>query len=309
MKNNQSKSSKRLYKEILENYYSEGSIKKSKEDKFFERWTKAFLDLRECEQIYMNDDSLPPSDLTYYLSDDNISLSLKVNNELIISSEDPDEDGIEEPDNDVSGLSLSPIHSRYDDKYDNYIVGIRFKIASQMGYNIEYISKDLDDLKKIKTEIDNYIERIENRSTLIKVKGYGLDYEFVTQSAFGQFPYGDDERSEYLRVDHGFSKYFQVVNVIRTNYGEDWYVEGNEINKNDYNFKISIVSYPCTFSFYVQNKFKTFNSESKNDDGRSNVLLAKMKEFNIPSPAHAYEDYIIEEVRVVKGGEEWILGS
>jgi hypothetical protein len=34
-----------------------------------------------------------------------------------------------------------------------------------------------------------------------------------------------------------------------------------------------------------------------------------MKKLKLPNSGHAYEDFVIERVRKVKGGEEWILGS
>ena len=34
-----------------------------------------------------------------------------------------------------------------------------------------------------------------------------------------------------------------------------------------------------------------------------------MKKIKLPNSGHAYEDFVIEGVIKVKGGEEWILGS
>ena len=34
-----------------------------------------------------------------------------------------------------------------------------------------------------------------------------------------------------------------------------------------------------------------------------------MYELAVESPCHAYEDYVIEIVRKVRGGEHWYLGS
>ena len=77
--------------------------------------------------------------------------------------------------------------------------------------------------------------------------------------------------------------------------------------KNIIPYKISVIGYPCTFKFTVSKPFKPFNYDE--DDGRNELLLKKMYELAVESPCHAYEDYVIEIVRKVRGGEHWYLGS
>jgi len=79
------------------------------------------------------------------------------------------------------------------------------------------------------------------------------------------------------------------------------------VSKNNTPYKISVIEYPCSFQFKVDKPFKTFNYDE--DDGRNKVLLKKMYEMGVQSPNHAYEDYCIEIVRKVRGGEHWYLGS
>ena len=38
-------------------------------------------------------------------------------------------------------------------------------------------------------------------------------------------------------------------------------------------------------------------------------ILKKMYQLNVPSPCHAYEDYVIEHVQQFTYGEYWHLGS
>ena len=50
---------------------------------------------------------------------------------------------------------------------------------------------------------------------------------------------------------------------------------------------------------YITNFWKVVNWD----------FVTKMYEMKIHSPSHAYEDYVIENVRKVRGGEHWHLGS
>ena len=34
-----------------------------------------------------------------------------------------------------------------------------------------------------------------------------------------------------------------------------------------------------------------------------------MKKLKLPNSSHAYEDFVIEQVIDIEGGEEWVLGS
>ena len=52
-----------------------------------------------------------------------------------------------------------------------------------------------------------------------------------------------------------------------------------------------------------------YYNKTKYDEERQNFLLSKMKKLKLPNSGHAYEDFVIERVKKVKGGEVWILGS
>ena len=95
--------------------------------------------------------------------------------------------------------------------------------------------------------------------------------------------------------------------------GEEWHISFDGVEDIDLknSFKISIKGYPDTFSFTVFKKFKPFDNDDfeADDDGRGQILLIKMYELAVKTNGHAYEDFVIERVKKVKGGEEWILGS
>jgi hypothetical protein len=118
-------------------------------------------------------------------------------------------------------------------------------------------------------------------------------------------------RSLFLKQKLG--DYYQLHNVTKIENGEEWQLKSENIeNESDMNqYKISINGYPDTFSFFVTKKFKPFNNEDPeaDDDGRSAILIIKMYELKADTNGHAYEDFVIEQVIDIEGGEEWVLGS
>lgn len=73
--------------------------------------------------------------------------------------------------------------------------------------------------------------------------------------------------------------------------------------------KITIEHYPATFSFNTRAKLPKFNRNSYSCKVRQKLLLKNLKKFNIDSPCHAYEDYVVELVHKTSNGEIWRLGS
>jgi len=116
-------------------------------------------------------------------------------------------------------------------------------------------------------------------------------------------------RTEVLKCDHGLHKNFKVVKVERNHIGDEtWYVEGFEEDNSDL-YKIKISGYPCDFTFITKKPFKVDYNKTKYDEERQKFLLSKMKKLKLPNSGHAYEDFVIEQVIDIEGGEEWILGS
>jgi hypothetical protein len=71
--------------------------------------------------------------------------------------------------------------------------------------------------------------------------------------------------------------------------------------------RIWIEDYPATFVFSTVAKLKPFKYGCKQ---RGAILLRALYRKGIKSPCHAYEDYIVESVRVsAKNEETWFLGS
>ena len=152
---------------------------------------------------------------------------------------------------------------------------------------------------------------VEIRGTEINVIGYPCNFKFYTIENITNEPINSDFRTKILQSKLG-EKYF-VEKVKRKGNIEEWHIKSDGINAKDLEkeYKITIKGYPDTFSFLVYKKFKPFDNEDfeADDDGRIDILLIKMYELNVNSNGHAYEDFVIERVKKVKGGEEWILGS
>ena len=179
-----------------------------------------------------------------------------------------------------------------------------------MGYILNYTNTDLNELKELQRKLNLYIDKIERRLSHITVIGCGVEYEYdSTNSGYDLSQSDIDYRTEILKNDHGLHKNFKVVKVERNNIGDEtWHVEGFEEENSDL-FKIKIQGYPCDFTFISKKPFNEDYNKTKYDEERQNFLLSKMKKLKLPNSGHAYEDFVIERVKKVKGGEEWILGS
>ena len=283
---------------------------------FLKRCLVAVLELKNCEEDYIKNNN---EDFNFWPFFDGIDLGelnnfwkININNPKIL----PDDSllGLQEVDvrkseNDNSNLHIFPVFDRLDDDtHTNKIVGIKFSLSSQMGYEINYKNVELDELKNIQKKLDLYIDKIENGSR-ITVFGYGSKYEFNSTSSNDLSEADLRYRSEVFRDGHGLPDIFKVVKVERNEIGDEtWYVEGFEDEKID-NYKIKIIDYPCTFTFIASKPFKRYNKKVEYDDERQEFLYSKMKQFNLPSNGHSYEDFIIERVEKIENGEEWILGS
>jgi hypothetical protein len=317
---NKNTSTKEQFDLIQENYIkqcAEDGIEKGLKKDFFDKAIHAILELRKCEDEYSQDKSLNYPIQTYFEGIDCPELDelcrININNDKILpetSISFDSENFIDQPDNDFSGVYLEPVFDRLSDtKYINGIVGVKFIIQSQMGYEIQKTEVDIDSLKRLREQLNDYIERIEEKKSKVKVYGYGSIYEFNTHADFVEFPEDLIERTERLICDHGFPDKFSVTRVERDRLGDEiWYVEGfEELNSNKY--KIILDGYPCRFTFVVSKQFKPFNKENNYDEERQSFLVRKMKKFKLPTNGHDYTDFIIEHVEKFKGGEVWVLGS
>ena len=66
-------------------------------------------------------------------------------------------------------------------------------------------------------------------------------------------------------------------------------------------------TYP--FSFETSIKLPKFKYEVKGCTRRQKLLVEQMTKQDIPSPYHAYVEYVIEQVEIKDGTEYWHLGS
>jgi len=318
---------KEKYDYLMKRYYSDiVSGVKTKENLLFERSLHAILEIQECEEIYLKDKKthidfeyfhIQLEDSEKYNGIKNESkkefFELKINNDQI-SSADFEWIGEayvkEKEDKDYSEISASPLFDMYvKNKFTNRILGIKFIIKSQMGYNIHFAETDIRNLKKLQKDINEIITKIENEKKTYIVIGCGPLYKFESTSDYFKFPKEAKDRTEILKIDHGLHKNFKVVKVERNHIGDEtWYVEGFEEENSDL-YKIKILGYPCDFTFISKKPFKEDYNKTKYDEERQNFLLSKMKKLKLPNSGHAYEDFVIERVKKVKGGEVWILGS
>jgi hypothetical protein len=291
--------------------------KNSKKD-LEDRTILALLELKECENNYMKSQD---EDFSFSMSFDDIDLgdlqdfySININNDKILPDYSilvGDESYMEKSENDNSSIDITPVFDRVDDNnFTNQMVGIKFSLESQMGYVINYTNVDLEELKKLQEKLNIYIDKIVKGVSRINIIGCGAKYEFNSRYSGYDLSQTDIElRTEVLRCDHGLHKNFKVVKVNRNDIGDEtWYVEGFE-EENSELFKIKIVGYPCDFTFVAKKPFESNYKKTEYDEERQKFLLSKMKKLKIPNNGHAYEDFVIESVKKVKGGEEWILGS
>ena len=278
----------------------------------------ALLELKECEEEYMKSED---EDIFFSMSFDDIDLgelqefwNININNDRVLPDTSilvGDESYIEKSENDNSSIDITPVFDRVNDvDLINKMIGIKFTLASQMGYAINYTNVDLEELKKIQEKLNIYINKIEKGVSRINVIGCGAKYEFDSRYSGYDLSQTDMElRTEVLKCDHGLHKNFKVIKVDRNDIGDEtWYVEGFEEEESEL-FKIKIEGYPCDFTFVSKKPFKEDFNKTKYDEERQNLLLSKMKKLKLPNNGHAYEDFVIENVEYWKGGETWSLGS
>ena len=280
----------------------------------------ALLELKECEEEYMKSEN---EDFWFCRSFEDINLEeigdqcfwdININNDKVLPDYSilvGDESYIEKPENDNSSIDITPVFDRIDDSnFTNKMVGIKFSLESQMGYVINYTNVDLEELKKFQERLNIYIDKIEKGVSQITVIGCGPKYVFnSTYSGYDLSQTDIELRTEVLKCDHGLNDKFKIVKVERNHIGDEtWHVEGFE-EENSELFKIKIEGYPCDFTFVTKQPFKNNHKNTEYDEERQNFLISKMKKLKLPNSGHAYEDFVIERVKKVKGGEEWVLGS
>jgi hypothetical protein len=117
----------------------------------------------------------------------------------------------------------------------------------------------------------------------------------------------DELNPKFSKKPDTLGQIYNSVSEIKASMFKKPEKQVTSISKNIIPYKISVIGYPSTFKFTVSKPFKPFNYDE--DDGRNKILLKKMYELSVESPCHAYEDYVIEIVRKVRGGEHWFLGS
>ena len=71
---------------------------------------------------------------------------------------------------------------------------------------------------------------------------------------------------------------------------------------------IKVDGYPAHFSFEVDIDLPEFDEE-RGCSLRTHIVHQEMYAQNIDSPCHMYEDFVVESVEIVSGGEVWGLGS
>ena len=117
----------------------------------------------------------------------------------------------------------------------------------------------------------------------------------------------DELNPKFSKKPDTLGQIYNSVSEIKASMFKKPEKQVTSISKNIIPYKISVIGYPSTFKFTVSKPFKPFNYDE--DDGRNKILIKKMYELSVESPCHAYEDYVIEIVRKVRGGEHWFLGS
>ncbi len=293
-------------------YIGEDFDKKSPKN-LFDRTLLAILELKACEQEYMKNED---EDFSFYhiFSDiDTEELNnfweIEVNNQKALEVITSSEREILLPENDNSSINIKPFFQLNEQNISNKVIGAKFEIDSQMGYRITKAEIDLDELKNIRNQLNEIIQRIEKDTQHYTVYGYKQKYQFEKSIDFWESPSEHEARTDELHCNHGLPKNFKITKVKRDYIGnEEWHVEGFEEEK-PLHYKIRIEVYPCTFTFYSPEKFKKFTKKSDYDEDRQKFLLAKMRENNLPSDGHAFEDFIIENVEIIDGGEIWHLGT
>jgi hypothetical protein len=187
-----------------------------------------------------------------------------------------------------------------------------------LNQNLDKYYNKHQDLKRVYYHVEKVVEVNEyledwyiTPTNTINILNYPISIRFTIGHKFQDFPNDMESRSMFLNQKLG--NYYHIHNVTKIEDGEEWQLKSEDI-ENDSNanqYKICINGYPDTFSFFVTKKFKQFNNEDPeaDDDGRSAILIIKMYELKADTNGHAYEDFVIEQVIDIEGGEEWVLGS
>jgi hypothetical protein len=293
-------------------YNGEDFVKGSPKS-LFDRTLLAILELKACEDEYKNNED---EDFSFYHTFSDIDTEelnnfweIEVNNQKALEVITSSERETMFPENDNSSVNIKPFFELYEENTSNKIIGAKFEIDSQMGYRIVKAEIDLDELKHMRNRLDEIIGRIEKESQSYTVIGHGNEYKFEKSLNYWEFPSEIEARTDELQCNHSLPENFKVVKVERNYLGDEkWHVEGSEEQISDY-YKIKIDGYPCTFNFYSPKKFKKFNKKSDYDEERQSFLIAKMKKNKLPTNGHSYDDFIIENVEIIEGGEIWHLGS
>jgi hypothetical protein len=306
---------KEKYDFIKEKYceYNGEDFDKKASKSLFDRTLLAILELKACEDEYKNNEC---EDFSFYHTFSDIDTEelnnfweIEVNNQKALEVITSSERETMIPENDNSSINIKPFFELYEENTSNKIIGAKFEIDSQMGYRIVKAEIDLDELKHMRNRLDEIIGRIEKESQSYTVIGHGNEYKFEKSLNYWEFPSEIEARTDELQCNHSLPENFKVIKVERNYLGDEkWHVEGSEEQISDY-YKIKIDGYPCTFTFYSPKKFKKFNKKSDYDEERQSFLIAKMKKNKLPTNGHSYDDFIIENVEIIEGGEIWHLGS
>ena len=221
---------KKKYCEFNDEVYKKGSST----DELLDKALLSIIQLRECEKEYTNN---LDNDIHIGATFEDIDLEeldnfweINVNNENTQNEKSicfGDDSFVDKPENDNSGIFVRPVFDRLDENvYSNRIIGVKFIIQSQMGYDINLTEVSVSDLKRVQKDLNQYIERIEKQKSIITVRGYKDEYNFTTSSDWLEFPKDGEDRTELLQLDHGLPKNYSVVNVERNTIGDEtWFVE------------------------------------------------------------------------------------
>ena len=221
---------KKKYCEFNDEVYKKGSST----DELLDKALLSIIQLRECEKEYTNN---LDNDIHIGATFEDIDLEeldnfweINVNNENTQNEKSicfGDDSFVDKPENDNSGIFVRPVFDRLDENvYSNRIIGVKFIIQSQMGYDINLTEVSVSDLKRVQKDLNQYIERIEKQKSIITVRGYKDEYNFTTSSDWLEFPRDGEDRTELLQLDHGLPKNYSVVNVERNTIGDEtWFVE------------------------------------------------------------------------------------
>lgn len=188
-------------------------------------------------------------------------------------------------------------------------------------------------LYKIKKEepIDKLVFEINKNEKLLFDKNIKIEKENLEGKLriLNEFPNGIDkhryqvfnltnsDKGSYINLgDILIWSYNEVEGVVSLEYSIQKLTKKQILDlpftklvKKNSKYKITVVGYPCTFSFPLPKPLKPYSNDNTDDGGRSEILLKKMYQLNVPSPCHAYEDYVIEHVQQFTYGEYWHLGS